>query len=97
MKKIALTSFASVLALGAAAIAADEDVSLRFASLNELVSTSPAASGASAKDDRLRTETVGMDRIRIISPTVTVAETCRAANWPYYPQECLETAETAEL
>ena len=37
------------------------------------------------------------DRIRIVSPTVVVADNCRAANWPYYPQECLEPAETAEL
>ncbi|KGF68270.1 hypothetical protein LL06_17675 [Hoeflea sp. BAL378] len=97
MKKIALISFASVLALGAAAIAADEDVSLRFASLNEFVSTPAASSVVVSKGDRLRSQTAGMSRIRIISPTVVIADTCRAANWPYYPQECLETAETAEL
>ena len=98
MKKIALIS-ASVLALGAAAIAADVD---RLASLHasaDLASVSPASAGLTGQRERGAhiATTAHTHKVRLVSPDAVRAKSCGTANWPYYPADCLEAVETAQL
>ncbi|OCW57146.1 hypothetical protein [Hoeflea olei] len=101
MKKIALISAATVLALGAAAIAADTDGLPRLAALDGSNSTASLTAITVGKTARLDAEPVAARRpdrqhgpqIRVVSPDRMRASSCATANWPYYPPECLKQAE----
>lgn len=100
MKKIAIIS-ASVLALGAASIAADADSMFELpaaASLAVEASSTPAESTIAAplRGARLLQEPIER-QVRLVAPGVASVNSCDAAYWPYYPSECLKRVETAEL
>ncbi len=96
MKKIALIT-ASILALGAAAIAADSD---GLSTISEEVSSGTHAVVASAA-----AETGGQDarldvierEVRMVRSPVAQVRSCDAAYWPYYPADCLTTPEPSGL
>jgi len=89
MNKIALVT-ASILALGAASIAADMD---RLSYIPEgipvgshAMTASAAAIGTGGDDARVST----IERkIRLVTSTVRPVKSCDAAHWPYYPEDCL--------
>ncbi|MGJ8572651.1 MAG: hypothetical protein ACSHXI_18335 [Hoeflea sp.] len=99
MKKIALIS-ASVLALGAASIAADADgvtILTNETPSSTMSYTTPVESAASTYRGH-RIAQHGIKRsVRLVSPVDESVNSCEAANWPYYPIECLKRVETAGL
>lgn len=104
MKKIALIS-ASVLALGAASIAADADgvsmlhneTSLAMVASSSAVTTDTA--GTDHREARIASNKSGRIQrsVRLVSSGIATANSCAAAHWPYYPAECLKRVETAGL
>lgn len=101
MKKIALIS-ASVLALGAASIAADADgVSMlndeNQASVLEFTTTASAESAASAVRGARLSQSDIERSVRAVSSLAGSVDSCDAANWPYYPSECLTRVQTTDL
>jgi len=103
MKKIALIS-ASVLALGAASIAADADglsfipAATDFSVSSRATSVSAAAATAKESNRGARISDHAIERsVRLISSDIAPVNSCDAAFWPYYPAECLKRAETADL
>jgi len=101
MKKIVLIT-ASVLALGAASIAADADgVSmLNSGTQPTLVSFAAPVSAANAESAH-RGDRVSRQKdkrsVRLVTSSVASVDSCDAAYWPYYPSECLKRVETAGL
>ena len=97
MKKIAIIS-ASVLALGAASIAADAGGMLPDAT-GLVAATAPSSAAAADTGNRgAVTDTHSIKRkIRLISSGVAPVGTCDAAFWPYYPSDCLKRVETTGL
>lgn len=101
MKKIVLIS-ASVLALGAASIAADADgVSiLNGATEPTLMSFAAPVTTANA-ESTTRGSRVTKHKIersvRLVKSGIASVNSCDAAHWPYYPAECLKRVETAGL
>jgi hypothetical protein len=104
MKKIALIS-ASVLALGAASIAADADgVSMlhtetRLAMMVSSTVVSPDTTATDHGETRMLADRAGRKQrsVRLVSSGVETDSSCETANWPYYPAECLKRVETAGL
>lgn len=99
MKKIAIIS-ASVLALGAASIAADADsISLlpATASLAAEASNTPVAGRSSTFRGAQHSKQVIDRKIRLVSPGIAPVRSCEAAYWPYYPAECLKHVDMAGL
>jgi hypothetical protein len=98
MKKIAIIS-ASVLALGAASIAADADSMPELsaaASMAVEASLTPADSVAAAPLRGARLSQHPIERkVRLVAPGIASVNSCDAAYWPYYPSECLKRVETA--
>jgi hypothetical protein len=98
MKKIAIIS-ASVLALGAASIAADADSMPKLsaaASMAVEASLTPADSAAAAPLRGARLSQHPIERkVRLVAPGIASVNSCDAAYWPYYPSECLKRVETA--
>ncbi|MCY0150316.1 hypothetical protein OEG84_22060 [Hoeflea sp. G2-23] len=102
MKKTVLIS-AAVLALGVAAIAADErsivpqtaTANIAMTSLSPRVSTVLHTSDAfdAVHSDK---QHPGAARL-VLSPTTAKTDACEKANWPYYPADCLERVETSQL
>ena len=101
MKKIALIT-ASVLALGAASIAADAD-GLSFipaaADFSDSSLSNPvSAATAEAGNRGLRpSNNVIKRKVRLVSSKIAPVVSCDIAYWPYYPSECLKRTETADL
>lgn len=100
MKKIAIIS-ASVLALGAASIAADADSMPELsaaASMAVKASLTPAESTIAAplRGARLAHQPIAR-KVRLVAPGIASVSSCDAAYWPYYPSECLKRVETAGL
>jgi len=101
MKKIVLIS-ASVLALGAASIAADADglSMLNGATKPSLMSFAASAptsdGGRTYRGDRVARHQ-NERGVRLITSKGASVNSCEAANWPYYPSECLKRVETAGL
>lgn len=101
MKQIA-TITASLLALGAASIAAYADgVSLsptaaEFAVNSPVtpVSVAAVAPGEGASGQRM--QIIERD-VRLVSVTVAPVRSCDTAYWPYYPADCLQRTESAGL
>lgn len=102
MKKTVLIS-AAVLALGVAAIAADErsfvaaeataNMAMASLSLTEAV----ALNNADASDVTRRNQArLGEARL-VLSPATAKTTACEKANWPYYPADCLERVETSRI
>ncbi|MBU4529076.1 MAG: hypothetical protein KUA43_17520 [Hoeflea sp.] len=97
MKKIALITV-SILALGAAAIAADvdglstdrEEASFGSAS----IALAPTAIPSSFDETG---DAVIERKIRLVTAPVAPVSSCDAAHWPYYPADCLTTFEPAAL
>jgi len=101
MKKIVLIS-ASVLALGAASIAADADGLPYLHTQAALSATSASASllsdadGMALRGSRVVPQTLER-KVRLVSGDVAPVKSCDAAHWPYYPESCLARIETAGL
>jgi hypothetical protein len=99
MKKIAIIS-ASVLALGAASIAADAgSISLRPATASFASEASAAlvsAHSATFRGARLSGQVIER-KIRLVSSGIAPVESCEVAYWPYYPSECLKRVDIAGL
>ena len=97
MKQIALI-LASVLALGAASIAADADDVFSFGTASK-----PSEMAAVSLSQIQTSQTVAAKKpaversVRLISTGIEPAASCEAANWPYYPTDCLQQVETAGL
>jgi hypothetical protein len=101
MKKIILIS-ASVLALGAASIAADADgVSMLNGGTQSAVMSFDVSVPAPDADRALRGDRVtrhqNKSSVRLVTTKGASVNSCGAANWPYYPAECLKRVETAGL
>lgn len=98
MKKIAIIS-ASVLALGAASVAADAGGSQFTSSLGFGIAATEPAVRVAADDLRgPRVRDGRTDReVRLIAGGAKLANTCAKANWPYYPSSCLEPASAESL
>jgi len=101
MKKIVLIS-ASVLALGAASIAADADgVSILNSAPHATPMSSAAPVGAANAESNTRGARVAKPSIergvRLVKSGIESVDSCDGANWPYYPAECLQRVETAGL
>ncbi|SOE18314.1 hypothetical protein SAMN05877838_3235 [Hoeflea halophila] len=101
MKKIVLIS-ASILALGAASIAADADGVHLLNGATEPVLMSYAAPVSSANAESHTLDPLvakpGIDRnVRLVSSGIESANSCDKAHWPYYPAECLQSIETSGL
>ncbi|MEP3437246.1 MAG: hypothetical protein ABJN75_10750 [Hoeflea sp.] len=96
MKKIAIISTASVLALGAVAIAADADGISHLAALNGFASSYSAQPVQVSQSAGSGNQT-GVRHIRIVSPGVEIATSCSKANWPYYPPQCLQNTGSMDL
>ncbi|GAB5463945.1 hypothetical protein [Hoeflea sp. EC-HK425] len=100
MKKIAIIS-ASVLALGAASIAADADSMSELSTTSSLAveaSLTPAESPIAAPVRGARLAHQPIERkVRLVAPGIASVNSCDAAYWPYYPSECLNRVETAGL
>ena len=101
MKKIALIS-ASVLALGAASIAADADgVSVLNGENHASTAVFSTAASTGYADITNRGHRISQNDIersvRSVSSAAGSVDSCDAANWPYYPTECLTRVETADL
>lgn len=101
MKKIVLIS-ASILALGAASIAADADsVSLLNGAtgpslMSYAAPVSSANAGSHSRDALVARP--GIDRnVRLVKSGIETVDSCEAAHWPYYPAECLQRVETSGL
>jgi len=97
MKKIAIIS-ASVLALGAASIAADAGGMLPDAEgLAAITAPSPAAAADTGNRGAVIATPAIERRIRLVSSGIAPVDSCDDAYWPYYPSECLKRVETAGL
>ncbi|MBU2486354.1 MAG: hypothetical protein KKG78_14825 [Alphaproteobacteria bacterium] len=97
MRKIAIIS-ASVLALGAASIAADAGGMLPDAtSLASMTAASPAAAAETGKRGGVIATPAIERRIRLVSSGIAPVDSCDAAYWPYYPSDCLNRIETTGL
>jgi len=101
MKKIVLIS-ASVLALGAASIAADADgVSLLNGATEPALMSFAAPVSTAKADSNMRGARVAKPKIerdvRLVRSGIESVNSCDAAHWPYYPAECLQRVETAGL
>jgi len=97
MNKIALVT-ASILALGAASIAADMD---RLSYIPEGTPVGSHAMSASAAaietgGDEVRVSMIER-KIRLVTSTVRPVKSCDAAHWPYYPTDCLSQPDPAGL
>jgi hypothetical protein len=101
MKKIVLIT-ASVLALGAASIAADADgVSMLNGGTQPTLMSFAAPVSKASDDDNTRGDRVSQHRtdrsVRLVKSGNASADSCAAAHWPYYPSECLKRVETTDL
>lgn len=97
MKKIAIIS-ASVLALGAASIAADAGGMLPDATgLAVITASSPAAAAETANHGAPVPVHAIERKIRLVSSGIAPVDSCDAAYWPYYPSGCLKRVETTGL
>lgn len=97
MRKIAILS-ASVLALGAASIAADAGGVLPDPTgLAAITAPSPAAAAATSNRGAVTGKHSIERKIRLISSGIAPVDTCDAAYWPYYPSDCLKRVETTGL
>ena len=97
MRKIAIIS-ASVLALGAASIAADAGGMLPDATgLAAMTASSPAAAAETGNRGGVIATPVIERRIRLVSSGIAPVDSCDAAYWPYYPSDCLKRVETTGL
>ncbi|MDZ7601239.1 MAG: hypothetical protein U1A06_07695 [Hoeflea sp.] len=101
MKKILIIT-ASVLALGVASIAAGADGATPLPATADIAlnSLTPQASAATTVSSR-RSGPVGgsmIERdIRLVTTGIAPVKSCDAANWPYYPADCLKRVESAGL
>lgn len=96
MKKIALIS-ASVLALGAASIAADADgVSVLNGENHASTAASTGYADITNRGHRISQNDIERS-VRSVSSVAGSVDSCDTANWPYYPTECLTRVETADL
>ena len=98
MKKIALIS-ASILALGAASIAAGADglyTTEADAYAAAASATVAQASDVSTRGDRFVVQSI-QRKVRLIASDIRPVDSCDQAYWPYIPATCLETTETAGL
>ena len=101
MKKIVLIS-ASVLALGAASIAADADGVSMLNGETQTALMSLSVPAPTSDDDRTyRGDRISRHQnerdVRLVTSKGASVNSCDAANWPYYPAECLKRVETAGL
>lgn len=97
MKQIALVT-ASILALGAASIAADMDRLSYIPEGTPVGSHAMTASAAAIETggDDARVSTIER-KIRLVTSTVRPVKSCDSANWPYYPADCLTKSDPAGL
>ena len=97
MKKIAIIS-ASVLALGAASIAADAGGMLPDATgFATITGSSPAAAAETGKRVAAMPTHAIERRIRLVSSGIAPIDSCDDAYWPYYPSDCLKRVDTTGL
>lgn len=97
MRKIATIS-ASVLALGAASIAADAGGMLPDTmGLSAATSSSPAAAAETGNRGAMIAAHAIERRIRLVTSGIAPVASCDAAYWPYYPSDCLKRVETKGL
>ena len=101
MKKI-VTITASLLALGAVSIAADAD-GISFSPTTAAFAISAPATPISVAAVASDAGTAGQNlqiierEVRLVSGNIAPVRSCNAANWPYYPADCLQRTESAGL
>lgn len=99
MKKIAIIT-ASILGLGAAAVAANPSNRSVTPEGWQVLMASVSVPNATGKQTRRSSDgqtNRELDHVRFVSTPDPAIKACEKAYWPYYPSDCLQRAEMAGL